>query len=63
MATKKQTRVVEFVWEGINQKRVTAGGEIEAPSVAQARALLRQRGLRVTKIKRKPRPLFQTQNQ
>lgn len=58
MATKKQTRVVEFVWEGINQKRVTAGGEIEAPSVAQARALLRQRGLRVTKIKRKPRPLF-----
>jgi len=58
MATKKQARVVEFVWEGMNQKRVTAGGEIEAPSIAQARALLRQRGLRVTKIKRKPKPLF-----
>ncbi len=55
---KKQAKVVEFVWEGVNQKRVSSGGEIEAPSLAQARALLRQRGLRVTKIKRKPKPLF-----
>ncbi|MEM7358558.1 MAG: type II secretion system F family protein [Pseudomonadota bacterium] len=58
MAKQKQQKVVEFVWEGVNQKRASAGGEIEAPSLAQARALLRQRGLRVTKIKRKPKPLF-----
>jgi len=58
MAQKKQEKVVEFVWEGMNQKRVAAGGDIEAPSLAQARALLRQRGVRVTKIKRKPKPLF-----
>lgn len=58
MAKQKQQKVVEFVWEGVNQKRASAGGEIEAPSMAQARALLRQRGLRVTKIKRKPKPLF-----
>ena len=58
MAAKKQQKVFEFVWEGVNQKRVAAVGEIEAPTLAQARALLRQRGLRVTKIKRKPKPLF-----
>ena len=57
MAQKNQ-KVVEFVWEGVNQKRVGASGEIEAPTLAQARALLRQRGLRITKIKRKPKPLF-----
>jgi len=58
MAVKKQQKVFEFVWEGINQKRASSGGEIEAPTLSQARALLRQRGVRVTKIKRKPKPLF-----
>jgi len=58
MAKKKQTKVIEFQWEGMNQKRVASSGEIEAPSLSQARATLRQRGLRVTKIKRKPKPLF-----
>jgi len=58
MAAKKQQKVFEFVWEGVNQKRVNSGGEIEAPTLSQARALLRQRGMRVTKIKRKPKPLF-----
>ena len=55
---KKQQKVSEFVWEGMNQKRVVSGGELEAPTLAQARALLRQRGVRVTKIRRKSRPLF-----
>ncbi|NND80860.1 MAG: type II secretion system F family protein [Gammaproteobacteria bacterium] len=58
MARKKQQKVSSFVWEGVNQKRASTGGEIEAPTLSQARALLRQRGLRVTKIKRKPKPLF-----
>lgn len=55
---KKQNKVLEFSWEGVNQKRVTTSGEIEAPTLSQARALLRQRGFRVTKIKRKPKPMF-----
>ena len=58
MATTKKSRAVEFVWEGMNQKRAVSSGEIEAPSLAQAKAMLRQRGLRVTKLKRKPKPLF-----
>lgn len=58
MAQKKQKKMVEFQWEGINQKRITSRGEVEAPTLTQARAILRQRGLRVTKIKRKSKPLF-----
>jgi len=58
MAAKKQQKVLEFQWEGVNQKRVASSGEIEAPTVAQAKAILRQRGLRVTKLKRKSKPLF-----
>lgn len=58
MASKKKTSAIEFVWEGMNQKRAVSSGEIEAPSLAQAKAILRQRGVRVTKLKRKPKPLF-----
>ena len=63
MAKKKQQKVIEFAWQGVNQKRVTSTGEIEAPTLAQARAILRQRGLRVTNIKRKRKPLFSTSKQ
>jgi len=58
MAAAKQAKLTEFMWEGVNQKRVTTAGEIEAPTLAQAKALLRQRGVRVTKLKRKPKSLF-----
>lgn len=58
MAAAKQPKLTEFMWEGVNQKRIATAGEIEAPTLAQARAVLRQRGLRVTKIKRKPKSLF-----
>ncbi len=58
MAVKKQQKVFEFAWEGVNQKRSPVSGEIDAPSLSQAKAMLRQRGVRVTKLKRKPQPLF-----
>ncbi|GAA6139399.1 type II secretion system F family protein [Arenicella sp. 4NH20-0111] len=58
MAAKKQNKTLEFIWEGVNQKRISVSGEIEAPTLSQAKAILRQRGLRVTKIKRKAKPLF-----
>ena len=58
MAAKKKQKTMVFVWEGVNQKRSAINGELEAPSLSQARATLRQRGLRVTKIKRKPSKLF-----
>lgn len=58
MAKEKKQRQFDFVWEGINAKRVKTGGEIEATSISQARAILRSQGIRVNKVKRKPKPLF-----
>lgn len=58
MASKKQAKTIDFIWEGVNQKRTKTGGELEAPSLSQAKAVLRQRGIRVTKIKRRPGKLF-----
>ena len=58
MAKKKQKQLPEFEWQAVNQKRVASEGIIEAPSLAQARVVLQQRGLRVTKIKRKSKPLL-----
>ena len=58
MAAKKQNKVLQYKWEGLNQKRVVAKGELEAPTLAQAKAILRQRGIIVKKIKKKPKPLF-----
>ena len=58
MAKSNAKKVFEFEWEGVNQKRAATGGSIEAPTLSQAKATLRQRGVRVTKIKRKPKPLF-----
>lgn len=58
MANKKQSKVSEFSWEGLNQKRITVRGEIEAPTLAQAKVILRQRGIMVKKLKKKSKPLF-----
>jgi len=58
MATAKKSKTSEFEWAGVNQKRQEIKGDIEAPTLSQARALLRQRGVRVTKIKRKTKSLF-----
>ncbi|MFT6407713.1 MAG: type IV pilus assembly protein PilC [Arenicella sp.] len=58
MATAKKSKTTEFEWAGVNQKRQEIKGDIEAPTLSQARALLRQRGVRVTKIKRKTKSIF-----
>jgi len=58
MAKVKKKRQFDFVWEGVNAKRVKTGGELEASSITEARALLRKQGIRVKKVKRKPKPLF-----
>ncbi|MBL4673824.1 MAG: type II secretion system F family protein [Arenicella sp.] len=58
MATAKKSKTTEFEWTGVNQKRQEIKGEIEAPTLSQARAILRQRGVRVTKIKRRSKSIF-----
>ena len=54
----KKKRQFDFIWEGVNAKRIKSGGELEAASITEARALLRKQGIRVKKVKRKPKPLF-----
>ncbi len=58
MATAKKNKNTEFDWVGVNQKRQEVKGEVEAPSLSQARAILKQRGIRVTKIKRQSKSIF-----
>ena len=58
MAKKKQPKINVFVWEGLNSKRSVVKGELEAPTLAQAKVILRQRGVLVKKLKKKPKPLF-----
>ena len=47
-----------FIWSGTDAKGNKKDGEILAKNVATARAELRKQGIRVTKIKAKPKDLF-----
>jgi type IV pilus assembly protein PilC len=58
MATRKTRKLVEFAWEGVDARRIKASGDVEAPTITEARIALRRRGVRVTRIRRKPKPLF-----
>ncbi|UZR28991.1 type II secretion system F family protein [Methylococcus mesophilus] len=49
---------VLFVWEGLDRNGSRTKGEVSARSEITARAELRRQGIRVVKIKRKPKPLF-----
>lgn len=47
-----------YLWVGTDRNGRKTNGEVSAPSQAVARAQLRQRGISLSKIKRKPRSLF-----
>ncbi len=49
---------IDFVWEGKDKTGNKTGGELSAKSETIARADLRKMGVRVIKIKKKPKPLF-----
>ncbi len=55
-ATEKQA----FVWEGVNKNGDRVKGESLGPSELLVKADLRRQGIRTTKIKKKPKPLFQS---
>lgn len=60
MAEQEQ---IDFVWEGKDKSGNKTGGELSAKSETIARADLRKMGVRVTKIKKKPKPLFSKKTQ
>lgn len=49
---------VVFTYEGVDRQRNPKKGDIAAPNMGIARAQLRQQGITVKKIKKKPKPLF-----
>jgi type IV pilus assembly protein PilC len=54
---------IEFVWEGKDKSGNKTGGEISALSELIARVTVQKRGIRVTKIKKKPKSLFTKRTQ
>lgn len=54
----QQTEQLDFIWEGVDKSRKKTKGLISAKSEIIARTDLRRMGIRVTKIKKKPKPLF-----
>ena len=54
----KKEEQIDFLWEGVDKKGTKTKGVIAAKSDVIARSELRKMGIRVVKIKPKPKPLF-----
>ncbi len=57
------TEQIDFTWAGKDKSGNKTGGQISAKSEVIARADLRKMGIRVLKIKKKPKPLFAARTQ
>lgn len=58
MAKAAKDRLGWFVWEGTDNRGARTKGELAARTEMVARAELRRQGIRVVKLRRKPRALF-----
>ncbi|MDO8846424.1 type II secretion system F family protein [Methylicorpusculum sp.] len=58
MAESKATEQIDFIWDGKDKNGMRTKGQIASKSEAVARSDLRQMGVRVISIKKKPKPLF-----
>lgn len=54
----KQKQQNTFIWEGTDRNGNRKKGEIQAQSLALAKAQLRREGVNIIKVKAKPKPLF-----
>jgi type IV pilus assembly protein PilC len=54
-----KAKLQQFVWEGTDGKGRELKGENEAPNAAYVKSMLRRQGIRPSKVRRKPKPLFQ----
>lgn len=61
MAT--QLEQIDFVWQGKDKSGNKTGGEISAISETIARTEIRKMGIRILRIKKKPKPLFAKRTQ
>jgi len=54
----EKTEQIDFIWEGIDKNRKKNKGQLTASNELAAKRELSRQGYRVTKIKKKPQPLF-----
>ncbi len=59
----KELEQIDFIWQGKDKSGNKTGGEISAMSEMIAKADIRKMGVRVLKIKKKPKPLFGARTQ
>ena len=57
-AATKKLKTDIFTWVGVDKKGKTIKGEMEGASVAIINASLRRQGINPTKVKKRPKPLF-----
>ena len=58
MAVKKKPEINTFTWQGLNRKGDKIKGEFQGETANDVKAELRRQGVSVTRIKKKPKPLF-----
>jgi len=56
--TKKSAKSHVYQWKGLNSARKKVKGEITASTISEAKKKLRTKSIRVTSVKKKPKPLF-----
>jgi len=58
VAKRQKNKTSVFLWVGINTQGQPAKGELEATNVQRARAVLRQQGVRIKRLRKKSKPLI-----
>jgi len=58
MVAQVKIKQCTFLWEGTNKRGIKSKGEIEGPSIALVKAVLRKQGITPIKVKKKPGALF-----
>ncbi|MEE2000873.1 type II secretion system F family protein [Alkalimonas sp. MEB108] len=64
MAQAQKYKIKEletYSWKGLNRRGIKTTGEIKGGSSQEVKALLRQQGITPSMVKRKPKPLFNTE--
>ncbi|MDP4536472.1 type II secretion system F family protein [Alkalimonas collagenimarina] len=64
MAQAQKYKIKEldtYSWKGLNRRGKKANGEIKGGSSQEVKALLRQQGITPSLVRRKPKPLFNTE--
>jgi len=55
---KDKKKLNNYLWKGINHRGAKESGEIEAHSPKEARLILRQKGLKITSVRKETKSLF-----